>query len=94
MNLKHLLKSNFDMDFPISGETGDSRNNPIVIRTKTPNGCALIEHAVLNCLCATKRMNWKIIDQTVCEHDGRALEQISIEIEKANGNKAIALKII
>lgn len=48
INLKEMLLRDFDIDLPISGGTGNSKDNPIIIGlTKNP---AQVEYYVLECL--------------------------------------------
>ena len=44
MDLRQLLKADFDIDFPISGGTGNSRDNPIVIHKQVPNDYTSVEY--------------------------------------------------
>ena len=37
MNLRELIKKDFDIDFPISGSTASSQDNPLVIHRQEPN---------------------------------------------------------
>ena len=50
MNLRELLKSDFGIDFPITGGYGNSIDNPIIIQKVEPNDFVSIEYAILRCL--------------------------------------------
>ena len=89
MNLRELLKADFDLDFPISGGTGNSRDNPIVIHRVEPNDYVSVEYGILRCLGIGRRIEWKVIHQSCFDHSGRTLDQLKIEIKENTENEVI-----
>jgi len=79
INLKELLKKDFGIDFPISGGIGNSKENPIIIYYKFPNDYTNVEYGVLRCIATGRRMKWKLIKQSLINHNGRKLDQLKIE---------------
>ena len=80
INLRELLKRDFGIDFPISGGTGNSRDNPIVIARQVPNDYTAVEYGILRCLGVGRRVQWRIKQQTLISHGDRMLDQVKIEI--------------
>lgn len=89
INLRELLKSDFGIDFPISGATGNSRESPIVVHYQEPNDYVGVEHGILHCLGIGRQIDWKFIQQTLEEFDGRKIDQIKIEIKSVSGDEII-----
>ncbi|MFC1591343.1 hypothetical protein ACFL43_02345 [Thermodesulfobacteriota bacterium] len=88
-NLGKLLKSDFDIDFPISGGSGNSRDNPIVIHKVEPNDYTSVEYGVLRCLGIGRGIEWNTINQSVLHEDGRTLDQIKIETKETTEKEVI-----
>jgi len=82
MDLRELLKADFDIDFPISGGTGNSLDNPIVIHKQVPNDYTSVEYGILRCLGIGRRIEWKMIRQSIFEYNGRTLDQLKIETKE------------
>lgn len=55
MNLKEILKNDFNIDFLISGGTGNSKENPIIIHKQIPNDYTSVEYDILRCIGSWKR---------------------------------------
>jgi hypothetical protein len=89
MNLQELFKSDFGMDFPISGGTGNSKENPIVVHRKEPNDYVSVEYGVIRCIGAGRGVDWKILQQTLMHHDGRRLDQVKVQTMKFVGSEII-----
>jgi len=89
MDLRQLLKADFDIDFPISGGTGNSRDNPIVIHRQVPNDYTSVEYGILRCLGIGRRMEWKVIQQSIIEHNGRTLDQLKIETKETTESEVV-----
>lgn len=79
VNLKEQLAEDFGVDFPISGGFGNSRDNPIIIHRVIPNDYTSVEYGVLKCLGIGRRIEWKLVGQTLMSHAGRRIDQIKIE---------------
>lgn len=89
MDLRQLLKTDFDIDFPISGGTGNSFDNPIVIQKQIPNDYTSAEYGILRCLGVGRRIEWKVIKQNVMHHNGRTLDQLKIETKQLTDTEVI-----
>ena len=74
-----MLLDDFGVDFPISGGTGNSRNSPIVIHHQTPNDYTAVVYGVLRHLGIGRHIEWKLLQTSLFEHNGRKLEQMKIE---------------
>ena len=89
VNLKELLKKDFGIDYPISGGTGNSKDNPIVVHYEFPNGYTSVEYAVIRCIATGRRIQWKFLQQSLMHHDGRELDQLKIETKWREDNQLI-----
>jgi len=89
MDIRQLLMADFDIDFPISGGPGNSRDNPIVIHMQVPNDYTSVEYGILRRLGMGRRITWKMIQQSIFEHNGRALDQLKIETKETTENEVI-----
>ena len=89
INLRELLRTDFGADFPISGGTGHSKDAPIVIHYQQPNDYVSVEYGVLQCLGIGRRIEWKLLQQSLIEYNGRKLEQMKIETEETTETEII-----
>ena len=80
INLRNLLKADFGIDFPISGGTGNSRDNPVVILREEPNDYTSCEYGVLKCIARGRGVEWKLVQQAVMHHNGRTLDQMKVKM--------------
>jgi hypothetical protein len=79
ITLRELLLADFEIDFPISGGTGNARENPIVVHYRVPNDYVAVEYGVLRCLGVGRGVEWKLLQNSFFELDGRRIEQMRIE---------------
>ena len=89
MDLKERLAEDFDIDFPISGGTGNSRDNAIVIHRQIPNDYTAVEYGILRCLGIGRRIEWKVIQQDVLKHIDRTLDQLKIETKETTETEVV-----
>jgi hypothetical protein len=89
MTLKALLKQDFNIDFPISGGFGNSRDQPIIIHREDPNDYTSVEYGILRCLGIGRRIEWKVNQQTTIKHEGRTLDQMKIETKQTTDDEII-----
>ena len=89
MNLRELLLRDFEIDFPISGGTGNLKGNPIVIHRQNPNDYTSIEYEILKCLGIGRGIEWNLIQQTVISHNDRTLDQLKVETKEVTDSKII-----
>lgn len=79
VSLRELLRADFGIDFPISGDSGQSRESPIVIHRQEPDDYVAVEYGVLRCLGHGRGVRWRLIQQAVFVHNGRRIDQLKIE---------------
>jgi hypothetical protein len=79
MDLRKLLKDDFGIDFPISGGAGSSRDQPIIIHRQDPNDYTSVEYGILRCLGVGRGIEWKVLKQSLINHNDRQLDQLKIE---------------
>lgn len=89
MDLRQVLKADFDIDYPISGGMGNSIDNPIIIHRQIPNDYTSVEYGILRCLGVGRRIEWKIVLQTLLEHNGRMVDRIKIETTQTTEDEVI-----
>jgi hypothetical protein len=89
MNLREMLETDFGIDFPISGGTGNSRESPIVVHYQQPNDYVGVEYGVLQCVGAGRPGQWKLVRQTLLEYNGRKLDEVQIETQEAMNDAII-----
>lgn len=89
INLRERLKADFGVDFPISGGLGNSRDSPIIIHKVQPNDYTSYEYGILRFLGIGRRIEWKRIQQSVINHNGRTLDQLKIETKQLTDTEVI-----
>jgi hypothetical protein len=89
MNLRKLLKADFEIDFPITGGTGNSIDNPIIVHKKEPNDYTSVEYGILRCLGAGRGIEWKFVKQELISLDDKRFDKISIEIKELTDTEVI-----
>lgn len=88
-NLRQMLAQDFDMDLPISGGFGQSVEEPIILEKVVPNDYVSVEYAVLKCLGIGRGIEWRLLKQTLLEHNGRMIDQMKIETRQLTDSEAI-----
>jgi len=88
MTLKKLLDGDFGVDLPISGGTGNSIDNPIIIHRSTINDYTGTEYFILKCLGIGRKITWKVLNQALQVYNGKKIDKIKIETIQSteNGN--------
>lgn len=89
INLRALLKADFDIDFPISGGSGGLRESPIVIHYHEPNDYVSVEYNILRCLGKGRGIEWKVIQQALLHIEGRSIDQLKIETKEITEHEVI-----
>jgi hypothetical protein len=89
MDLRQLLRKDFDIDFPISGGFGNSRDNAIHIDRQYPNDYTSVEYGILKCLGNGRNVEWKLIQQSTLHHHGRTLDQLKIETRETTEDEIV-----
>ena len=80
MNPRNQIKKSFNVDLPISGGTGNSKENAVIIEATDSSGIS-IEYEYLKYIHASLGINYKIIEQSNFEDSGRHYDKIKVEIE-------------
>lgn len=87
LSLRELLKQDFDLDLPISGGSGNSKDNPIIIEpTRNPVD---VEYAVLKCLGIGRNVQWKFLRQEFFTYNGKRMDKIKIEVVELTDTQII-----
>ncbi len=89
MNLRELIKKDFNLDFPISGTTASSQDNPIVIHRQEPNDPTSVELGIIRCVGIARGVEWEVVEQRLIDYDGRYLDQITIETKETTETEII-----
>jgi hypothetical protein len=89
MTLKYLLKSDFGVDLHISGGSGNSIENPIVIHRTDLNDYTSTEHLILKCLGIRRKIEWKILEQLLISQDEKKFDKIRIETKEMTDSEII-----
>lgn len=86
MNLRELINQHFDTDYPISGGTGNSLDNPIVIeREENDIDYQVVQKGVLYCIGQARDMSWELMENMRVNHNGRELDQLVVEVREKQG---------
>jgi hypothetical protein len=89
MTLKELLKKDFQVELPISGGTGNSIDNSIIIHRVGINDYTGTEHFILDCLGKGRRIKWRILGQELLFHENKKIDKIKIETQQVAGTEII-----
>jgi hypothetical protein len=89
MTLKELLKKDFQVELPISGGTGNSIDNPIIIHRVGINDYTGTEHFILDCLGKGRRIKWRILGQELLFHENKKIDKIKIQTQQVAGTEII-----
>ncbi len=89
INLRTLLREDFGIDFPISGGTGDSIDNPIIIHKAIPNDYVGVEYDILKCIGIGRKIEWKSIGQELLVPDDKYIDKIKIEVTEKTETEII-----
>jgi hypothetical protein len=69
MNIRDLIKNDFDVDLPIKGGTGNSIDDPVLIEWASPiNDYVGTEYAFLKYIGIGRGIEWKKIKQQLTTH--------------------------
>lgn len=79
MTLKTILKNDFDLDLPISGGSGLSIDDPVVIERSGINDYVSTEHTLLKYLAKKRQVQYELVGQALLSHQGRRLDRITIQ---------------
>jgi hypothetical protein len=89
MTLKELLFLDYGVSLPISGGSGNSIDNPIVMHREGVNDYVSTEYFILKCLGIGRGIEWKTIRQELLEHEGKSIDKIKIETKQLTETEVI-----
>src|SRR6187402_3166898 len=89
MNLRDLLRNDFGVDLQISGGTGNSLGNPIIIHRTRLNDYVGTEYTILKFIGLGRRIQWKTIGQESLTHNTRKIDKIKIETKEIKEEQII-----
>lgn len=77
--LREILLSDFNLDLPLAGGFGGSKDDPIIILPEARPDYVAVEYAILRCIGIVRRVEWKLKRQTLLHYKGKTLDQMKIE---------------
>jgi hypothetical protein len=86
INLRQLLKREFDIDYPISGGIGNSLDNPIVIHKQDHNDYSEVQSEIISLLDLRKGVELDVIRQKFFNYNDRTLNHLIIETNETAEN--------
>jgi hypothetical protein len=89
MILKDLLEKDFGVALPISGGTGNSIENAIIIHRVGINDYVGTEHFILKCLGKGRRIIWRFLGQELLSHNNKIIDKIKIETKEETESEII-----
>ena len=81
---EHVRKDALELtgvDMPISGGSGLSRDDPIVIEDKDPARSAYWEHQVVGFIYRMRGQSWRFEKATIESYNGKEIEQFKVSVE-------------
>jgi hypothetical protein len=89
MTIKELIKSDFDVELDISGGTGNSLENSIIIHRTSLNDYVGTEYFILKCLGAGRRVEWNKISQELLSANEKKIDKIKIQTIETTAQEII-----
>lgn len=89
MTLKELLKNDFGVELPISGGTGNSIDNAIIIHLEGMNDYVGTEYTILRCIGIGRRIEWETLGQQLMSHNNKKIDKIKIETKQTTDSEII-----
>lgn len=87
--LKELLLRDFGKDLKISGGTGNSVDDPIIIEVESPHDASWIEMEVASCIYVRLGWHWRAVERTKLEEGGKHIEKLSCEVKYIEGDQLV-----
>ena len=79
--LKELLLRDFGKDLRISGGTGNSVDDPIIIEVKSPHDASWTEMEVASCIYGRLGWHWRAVGRSKQVESGKRIEKLSCEVK-------------
>ena len=87
--IRELLIRDFNLELPISGGTGDSKDTAIIIHRAACQDYVKMEYQILYCICKNRGMAFEKIGQELHKHHDRYLDKINIETTRQTETQTI-----
>jgi hypothetical protein len=89
VNIRELLKRDFGLDLNISGGSGQSRDDPLVILDTSPLSASLTQMQVLRGIGKGRGILWRKLARTPFQDTLTAIEQVKIETKEVRTTEVI-----
>lgn len=80
------LRADFGIDLPISGGSGNSRSDPIVLELQCPDEASKIEMTVAKCIYGRLGMHWRSVAKSIVES---TIQKHTFEVKFAEGDQIV-----
>ena len=84
MKLKELLLKDFNIDLPISGSFGQSKDSPIVILTDNQEEASLTQYQILKCIYSVSEFTWRQTERSYIDSSAGLIEKVSSDVKYIN----------
>jgi len=88
-SIRELIRNDFGVDLPISGGSGNSIDNPVVIDKHDPPDYTSVEYAFLKYIGIGRGIKWKLIKQELLEHEGKSYDKLKIKTVQQTEDEVI-----
>lgn len=85
LSVREQIKKDFGVDLPISGGTGSSVDDPVIIDPKHKDWSD-VEYSFIKYVNQALGRSWKLVEQTRIEYNGRNIDQLKLEIDGDDKN--------
>lgn len=89
MTIKDLIKADFGVDLPISGGTGNSIDNAIIIHSSGQNDYVGTENFILYCLGKGRGVEWKFLGNELLVYGNKKIDKLKIETKETTPSEII-----
>ena len=89
LTIKSLLKKDFGLDVNISGGSGKSQADPIVLLDTDPSSARLTQMSVLRGLGKGRGVLWRTLSRSFVSNEGSLVEQVKIETKEVTADQVI-----
>ncbi len=90
--LRELLKSDFGKDLKISGGTGNSLGDLIILEPQSDYDASWTEMEVAKCVYSRLGWHWRAIGRSKIEETGKHVEKLSCEVKYTEGDQIVTEK--
>ena len=87
--LREMLFQDFEEDFAIQGGFGGSREDPVVFLPEARRSYPKNEYDIIRAICIGRGVSFKLLQQSMIEHNGKMLDQVKIETVETTATEII-----